>query len=366
MSREKKFVIDNGSGLCKAGFAGEEVPKVVLPSFIGKPKSKSQELGDKKDFVGNEVISKRGLLNISYPMENGNIINFDDMEKIWNYLLNYDLQLESKEYSLLLTETPFNTKSNREKMTQVMYESFSFYALFIGMEPKLSLFSSGRTNGLVVDIGDRISYFTPIFDGEIIEKGVSFVDIGGQDLTDYLSRILYEKGNVFKSSERNLVNYMKERLCYITDDYEKSIKNHKDEISYELPDGKVITLGDELFRCPEALFSPYSLGKELDGIAETTNLSIQKAGIENRVDMIENILLSGGSTKFQGLKERLEKELHILSPKTSRIKVIAPENRQYSVFIGGSMLSSLSSFQYNHTREEYEEYGPQLHKKFNF
>jgi len=137
------------------------------------------------------------------------------------------------------------------------------------------------------------------------------------------------------------------------------------EKSYELPDGQVITVGSERFRCPESLFQPSFVGKEASGIHDTTFQSIMKCDVDIRKDLYQNVVLSGGTTMYEGIGERMTKELTALAPSTMKIKVVAPPERKYSVWIGGSILSSLSTFQAMWiTKEEYDEAGPSIvHRK---
>ena len=117
------------------------------------------------------------------------------------------------------------------------------------------------------------------------------------------------------------------------------------EKQYELPDGQVITIGAERFRCPEPLFKPNLIGKESDGIHKLTYNSIQKCDVDIRRDLYTNTVLSGGSTMFTGIDVRLNKEMTALAPSAVKVKIVAPPERKYSVWIGGSILSSLSTFQ---------------------
>ena len=137
------------------------------------------------------------------------------------------------------------------------------------------------------------------------------------------------------------------------------------EKSYELPDGQVITIGNERFRCPETLFQPSFLGTEAAGIHETTYNSIMKCDVDIRKDLYGNVVLSGGTTMFPGIADRMQKELTALAPSTMKIKIIAPPERKYSVWIGGSILASLSTFQQMWiSKEEYDESGPSIvHRK---
>ncbi len=137
------------------------------------------------------------------------------------------------------------------------------------------------------------------------------------------------------------------------------------EKSYELPDGQVLTIGNERFRCPEALFQPSFLGMENAGIHESVYSSIQKCDIDIRKDLLGNVVLSGGSSMFPGITDRMNKEMSALAPATMKVKIIAPPERKYSVWIGGSILASLSTFQQMWiSKQEYDESGPGIvHRK---
>jgi len=369
---EYNLVIDNGTGMVKAGFSGEDAPRAVFPSIIGRPKYTSVMSGmtHKDLYVGDEAQSKRGILKLHYPIEHGIVTSWDDMEAIWQHTFYNELRVDPEEHKVLLTEAPSNPKSNREKMVTTMFDTFNVEATYIGIQATLSLYASGRTTGMVLDSGDGVTHTVPIYEGYSMPHAVMRLNLAGRDITHYLGRIMAERGYNFEGSAGlEIVRDVKEKLCFVAQDFEAELlsadTSAEMEQTYEVCDGSTITLGNERFRAPECLFQPSLLGMEAEGIDHLAFESIQACDLDVRRSLYENTVLSGGTTLYTGLQERLHSSLKNLAPASVKVRVVAPPERKYMVWIGGSILSSLSSFEEQWiTKDEYDECGAKIvHRK---
>ncbi|XP_067327573.1 actin, cytoplasmic A3a-like [Anolis sagrei] len=365
-NRPALFVI-NDCRTFKAGFAGHDSLSVIFPSVVGRSS------GAEKDFyVGTEAQSKSDILTLNYPMEYGYIYNWDDMEKIWHHTFYNELRVAPEEHSVLLTEEIINLKGSRERMTQIMFETFNTPAIYVAIREVLSLYASSRTTGLVLNIRNDYGHIVPIYEGQVLQCALIHYHMCGEDLTNYLLKLLTKRGYSFTTAARGeMVRDIKEKLCYVALDFEQEMATAASltslEKRYEMPDGKVITIGNECFRCPEALFQPCLMGQELDSTPESLFNTIMKCNIDVRPDLYANTVLAGGSTMFPGFAERMHSEMTALTPKNMKINIIDPPEHKNSVWIGGSRLASLSTFRHMCiSKEEYDEAGPSIVRRKGF
>ncbi|CAK9785420.1 Actin/actin-like protein [Cutaneotrichosporon oleaginosum] len=361
-------VIDNGSGTIKAGFAGQEQPTCYIPSFVGRPKHPRVMAGAIQDthFIGKRAQELRGLLKVKYPIEHGVVTDWDDMERIWNWVYTEGLSALSEEHPVLLTEAPLNPRQNRDTAAQIFFETFNVPAFFTSIQAILSLYSTGRTTGIVLDSGDGVTHAVPVFEGFALPHAIQRIDLAGRDVTEHLQLLLRKAGHyLHTSAEKEVVRTIKERTCYLSLNPTKEEKDNGGAWEeFRLPDGKVIQLGSERFLAPEILFNPDLVGEEYPGVHQVIVDSINRADLDLRKALFANIVLSGGSTLCTGFGDRLLHEVKKLSLKDVKLKIYAPPERKYSTWIGGSILAGLSSARKIFiTADEYKEDPDIIHKK---
>ena len=364
MNYNQAVIIDLGSGYIKVGFAGESQPRAVFPTIVGYPRHQGLRvgMGQKKFYVGDEAQIKRGILTLKYPIEHGIVTNLDDLEKLIHYVLYDVLKIAPEEHPTLLTEPPLNLKANREKLTQIMFDTFYSPAMYLGNSAVMALYATGRSTGIVVDLGYGVTHATPIQDGHALADATIRLDLAGRDLTDYLMKILTERGYSFTTTaEREVARDIKEQLGYVALDFNKEMQTiATNSKSYTLPEGQMISFDRESFRCPETLFQPSLIGMESDGVAESIYNSIMKCDVGIRKDLYANIVLSGGTSLFPNIAERISKEIAALAPSNTEINVIAVPERHYLPWIGASNFAAQSSSEMWISKDNYLEYGQSI------
>lgn len=365
------IVIDNGTGMVKAGVSGEDSPSAYFPSVIGIPKyNRMQGADDQSFFVGQDAINKKGVLTLQYPVSTGIISNWEHMEKIWHYTYYNELKADPMKHAVMLTEAPLNPKKNREKMMEIFFEKFEAPLFYVSIQAVLALYASGKTTGVVADSGDGVTHCVVVYDGYSISHVTTRNNLAGRNLTEYFQKHIAEEGlNFSNSSEKEIIKDMKEKLCYVAPNFEEEMAKFSKDPNmlkeYELPDGNKIKLGDLLIRTPELLFNPSMVGMDIPSLPQLVYNTIQSTEMDLRKELYENITLSGGTTMFPGLQERLANDLNSMVSSNIKVKVIAPPERKFGVWIGGSVLSSLATFQSSWvSQKEYNEVGPSIvHRK---
>ena len=372
MSEEqiKVIVIENGAGFIKAGFSGEDRPcfppssveeqkkpvrqQVIPPVIQQKPQVRQPVIPLKKPKSDIETTDQKNL-------------KLENMETVWRdtfYNLNIDPSTSNS--LVLLTVPPLTTKDDKEIITEIMFDKFNVRDLYIATDAVLALLATGKTTGIVLHSTEGATHIVPIYEGHAILHAIKRFNICGRDLTDYLMKLL-EKCYSFNSEsdlDRSYVNDIKKKLCYVSNNYSDELYNSKSK-DYEMPNGNVITIDVQQFKCPEALFLPSLLPTlpEPVGIHKVIYNSIIACDADIRKHLFGNIILSGENTVFPGFAERLQKELNILDTDQKyqmRIKVHenCEEKQENLAWIGGSDLSSLDSFnKLMITKADYDESG---------
>lgn len=375
----KVIVCDNGTGFVKCGYVGTNFPAYIFPSMVGRPILRAQsKVGDieiKDLHVGEEASILRSQLEITYPMNNGIVNNWDDMRHVWNHTFYDKLKIDPKTSKVLLTEPAMNPTDNRKRMVQEMFETYQFKGVYIAIQAVLTLYAQGLLTGVVIDSGDGVTHIVPVCEGFAMPHLVRRLDIAGRDITKYFIKLLHLRGYAFNATaDFETVRQMKEKLCYVGYDMkvEQQLANETTVLveRYTLPDGRVINVGGERFGAPEILFQPHLVNVEGLGMAELVFECINKSDIDTRAEFYKHIVLSGGSTMYPGLPSRLEREIkqlyleRILKGDTSKlskfkIRIEDPPTRKHMVFMGGAVLGDIIKDKPEvwMSRAEYEEQG---------
>ncbi|XP_054418043.1 actin-like protein 9 [Pteronotus mesoamericanus] len=365
LANSSAVVIDMGTGTCKMGFAGQARPTYTVATVVGCQPQNPATTGQPvlETFIGEAAHARRDLTLVQ-PVRNGIVVDWDAAELIWCHLLKHDFRVAPQDHPLLFSDPPFSPATNREKLVEVVFESMCSPAMYVAYQSVLSVYAHGRVSGLVVDIGHGVTSTVPVFQGYHLPHAIERLDLAGTHLTAFLAEMLLRVGLPLGRQDLGTVENIKHRCCYVAPDFQKELARSERECrrSLRLPDGRVITLGKELFQCPELLFSPPQRpGLSPVGVPTMAKQSLNKVPPEVRSDMAQNVLLCGGSSLFVGLEGRFRAELLRSLPLGTHLAVAAQPTRHLSVWIGGSILASLPAFQSCWVlREQYEEQGPHI------
>lgn len=275
-----------------------------------------------------------------------------------------ELRVLPEEHPTLLIGPTMELKSNREKMMEVMFDTFRVPATHISLQTILSLYSSGRTTGVVLNIGDGLTETLPLYEGYSIMNALRKEHIAGKEMTNYMMKLLNENGlPLTTTGDMELARIIKEKTCYVARDYKAELEKPSSEVeaNFTLPNKETFFVGAERFKAPELLFQPSLIGVSTPGISKTLYDTIMNSDVDVRTDLFSNIVLSGSTTLIPGFADRLNDELLDLAPKKSAVRLVASPERHISAWIGGSILASLSTFQSMWiSREEYDDVGTNI------
>lgn len=362
------LVIDNGSSTIKAGFNGENVPKVVLPTITGKYKDNDLNFLLPEDyiFVGNDALTNSSILDINHPLYNLGCTDFHHLEQIWNFLFFNELKVSPEAHNVFLTEPHFTSDKSRETIAEIMFEKFNIFNIHIEPQSTMTLFSTTKTTGLVIESGDSLTQILPIYEGYIIQQGIRYMEFAGRDLTRLFENLINHNikdrhlSNSFYFSKK-----IKEKLCKFPSKYSRDILT---EIT--LPDNTTLSLKeDDIYDISSSFFNPVKFGKDIPSLYSLINDSLESCDIFIRKELVQNIVLGGGNTMIDGLPENLKNHLENNMDKKykSNIKINAQNERKYSAWIGSSVVCSIGTFQNMWiSKNEYEEVGAKVLHKKNF
>lgn len=356
---EESIVLDIGSYFTRAGLSGHDIPKLQVPTVVGRPILASAQSLDNKDlYIGKDVLEKKDILNLTYPVKHSSVQNWEEIERIFHNIFFNDLVVDPTQHFVALTQSPLEKRSNKEKLMEMMFETFTARGIYLANSSVMSLFATGRTTGTVIESGLNQTFVSPIYEGYSLPYCIQKMPIGGEEITNFLITNLKERGHELPATkEFEVAQEMKEKVCFLSSDFQQEL-NSTSRKPYEMPDGSVINLTIERFRTPEALFQPMLIGKEGPGIQELTYNAIMSCDGDIRKELFGNIVLSGGNTMFPKIKEKVWRDVKALAPSNIEAKVKAPPERKNLAWIGTAILTSLSGFKMWVTKQEYEESGP--------
>mmetsp|Transcript_37915 Transcript_37915/g.61441 ORF Transcript_37915/g.61441 Transcript_37915/m.61441 type:complete len:463 (-) Transcript_37915:243-1631(-) len=375
----------------------------------------------KKYVVGTSALHfRRDEMEVISPFEAGLITDWDVAEQLLEHTFKSRLMVEPSEHPMLLAEPSFNNKAQRDKYCQIMFEKFKCPALFMAKNAVLSAFAFGRSTGVVLDCGGGVTSAVPVHDGYALTKSIVKSPLAGETLTDHLLQLLekkygslrpnymFEKKEIkpgefqvtakdFPRTTQSYKRYMqqaivrdvKESCCRVSEASFDPSGNQNIPVAvvdYELPDGTKIGLTTERFLIPEIMFNPSLLysdgisngGSEGDaqraasgerplGVHMMVKEAVNKCDADIRKDLYNSVIITGGNSSFPAFQDRIQKDLSEAAPPQLKVKTVqvpSSTERKFSVFIGGSILASLGSFQQMWmSRQEYEEHGPALLEK---
>lgn len=359
MKTNHPIIIDNGKHLIKAGFSTSEKPSVQFPPIIGRVTNPDLNADEDQDiYIAEEATENMQNLSLTTPIINREIDNFQEMFLLWDYLYYDKLKTDSQDHPVLLTESIHNPNNKREKISEIFFEKFAVPSFYLYSSSVLALYSLGRVTGIVLDSGEDCTESVAIFEGFNLKRTYTKSDLGGKDLTEFLTKEVLESEICNFVKKREDIKFIKEENCYVSLDFEKENKNKE----IVLPDGNKVLVNDLLYRIPEILFNPQI---DVYNVPELIYNSVQKVDESDSLnsELLNNIVLCGRNSLFRNFGDRVKKELNALLPKEFETKVLK-NNNDFPEWEGGAIVSELSTFKTSWvTMDEYNENGPSIVRK---
>lgn len=363
----RAIVMDFGSSTTKVGFSGYDSPRSIFRSVVAREGSGSfvKVMGSRQEcFIGDDALDVRRLIPLKFPVQRGSFKNLDDLQRIIQYSYREKLRSDPEDHPLLLSESTTSDPASKKSLSQILFETFKVPSLFFAPQPVLSLYSIGRSNGLVVDAGDGLTSIVAVYAGMSVSHSSAQIELGGSDLTNFLINTLSHQGHSFNTLiDRDKVQAAKEEHCYVAMDYEQEVERFKaSPKSFErtfVGTKSAISIAKERFESAEIFFQPSLIGpsNKSSGIHQIVLESVRQFDRAQREYFLKNIVFSGGSSKLSGFSERLQKEINLLSPE-SACKIETVSCSHFSAWLGGSVLASQAYFpQISISKDEYDEYG---------
>merc|ERR1719184_233651 len=306
-------------------------------------------LGLKETYVGCAAQKLRGILDISHPIRQGSVQNWDDLEVLWSHILETELKTEGGAQPVIMTQPPLASQQEEDTMAEILVEKLGVPAFFLADKSVMSLYGGGQMTGIAVDSGHDTTYIVPSYQGNPVQEATLVLRLGGRHVTEQLMNQLLNGKYSFPDDNFMLWRKKKKTNFTVTTNYNADwadVGYHEESV--RLPDGNMIVMGRETFLAPEIMFQPGLANKKSIGIPELIYNSLMKCDKAVRAELLANITLSGGNTKFPGMEKRVFQELEGLLPVRSlkeALKVRALPHRDMLGWVGAARLSQLSSFQ---------------------
>jgi actin beta/gamma 1 len=334
------IVLDHGSTFIRAGFAGQDAPRVTLRNVVGQPKAGrgKHHHGQQDIFFGEQVLENEPALHVQYPVEFGVLSDFEALCHVWRHIFEEHLDIDCTQSRVFIITAPLQETSALEKIAESAFEYFNFSDCCIADSATLAIRATGRPSGALLKLGGRTTQATIVVDGSVVPSRSARTDIGGAHVDQYLKRNFSEIDGAIAA---RLIEKIKKEACYVAGDFKEALQDgaRQPPRPYALPSGQTIKLDHERFVAPEVLLKPSWLDSAYSDIAVGLHREIATFDPEIQAQLYENIVLAGGSSLFPGMKERLHKELSMLVPADTVINLIAPENRQHLAWLEASRLA---------------------------